>query len=296
MDSSFSGADKAIVVNPIKEEVGSGSTGISLENVAFESVGAAVSDASGTTLLAASSKVDQWVVGPVYEGSAEKRTFTKGSTVGEYKRHSTLLDSSGNYFERARPQYADMPASAFVHTKDLGCKGDGVTDDTAAFQRALEVSTDGILFVDAGTYILTSTIVIPPGAKIVGETWSQLAATGPFFSDASNPKPMLRVGLVGDVGDVEMQDLIFTTQGATAGAILVEWNIKAAKPGSAGLWDCHARIGGALGTRLTPKECPPSTSDVDQGCSAASLMMHLTKGASGYFENMWLWGADHMIE
>lgn len=296
MDSSFSGADKAIVINPIKEAVGAGSTGISLENVAFDGVGVAVSDVSGTTLLAASSKVDQWVVGPVYEGSAEKRTFTKGSKVGEYKRHPTLLDNSGNYFERARPQYADVPASAFVHTKDLGCKGDGVTDDTAAFQRAVGASTGSILFIDAGTYILTSTVTIPPGAKIVGETWSQLAASGPFFSDASNPRPMLRVGHVGEVGDVEMQDLIFTTQGPTAGAILLEWNIKAAKPGSAGLWDCHARVGGALGTKLTPKECPPSTSGVNSGCSAASLMMHLTKEASGYFENMWLWGADHMID
>lgn len=25
-------------------------------------------------------------------------------------------------------------------------------------------------------------------------------------------------------------------------------------------------------------------------------MMHITSGASGYFENMWLWVADHMIE
>lgn len=92
-----------------------------------------------------------------------------------------------------------------------------------------------------------------------------------------------------------MQDLLFTTGGATAGLVLVEWNIQADAQGSAGLWDCHARIGGATGTKLT---CgvPPVTSGVDQGCSAASLMMHLTPLASGYFENMWLWGADHMIE
>lgn len=25
-------------------------------------------------------------------------------------------------------------------------------------------------------------------------------------------------------------------------------------------------------------------------------MLHLTPEASGYFENMWLWVADHMIE
>ena len=112
----------------------------------------------------------------------------------------------------------------------------------------------------------------------------------------SNPKVLIKVGNVGDVGDVEMQDLLFTTRGQTAGLILVEWNIKAASAGSAGLWDCHARIGGATGTQLTPAECPAVTSGVDQKCSAASLMMHLTSSASGYFENMWLWGSDHMIE
>jgi hypothetical protein len=107
---------------------------------------------------------------------------------------------------------------------------------------------------------------------------------------------MLQVGSAGQVGNVEMQDLLFTTRGPTAGLILVEWNIQAASAGSAGLWDCHARIGGATGMQLTPAECLALTSGTDQGCSAASLMMHLTSSGSGYFENMWLWGSDHMIE
>lgn len=29
---------------------------------------------------------------------------------------------------------------------------------------------------------------------------------------------------------------------------------------------------------------------------AAALVMHLTYNSSGYFENMWLWTADHMID
>lgn len=112
----------------------------------------------------------------------------------------------------------------------------------------------------------------------------------------SNPKVMLSVGNPGDVGSVEMQDLLFTTVGPTAGAVLVEWNLQASSQGAAGLWDCHARIGGATGTKLTTAECPPSTSGTDSGCNAGSLMMHLTKSGSGYFENMWLWVADHTIE
>ena len=107
---------------------------------------------------------------------------------------------------------------------------------------------------------------------------------------------MVRVGDPGSEGTVELQDLIFATKGPTAGAVLVEWNIKASDQGKAALWDCHARIGGATGTELTPAECPPITDGIDPKCQAASLMMHITPHASGYFENMWLWVADHMIE
>lgn len=47
---------------------------------------------------------------------------------------------------------------------------------------------------------------------------------------------MFQIGLVGQVGDVEMQNLIFTTKGQTPGAILIQWNLKASAPGSAGMW------------------------------------------------------------
>ncbi|KAI0097347.1 glycoside hydrolase family 55 protein [Nemania sp. FL0031] len=298
IDSSFTNiGTAAVVISPPTSAPGSGSTGVILEKVSLSGVPVAVQDTSGKTLLSGSSSlIDQWALGPVYEGSTTARSFSQGGKIGNYRRHSTLVDENGLYFERPKPQYQSYSVGDFIHIKDLGVTGDGVTDDTANFQAALYAAQGKILFIDAGSYILTSTVTIPPGSKIVGETWSQIAAYGPYFQDASNPKVMLRVGNPGDIGDVEMQDLIFTTVGPTAGAVLVEWNIKAASPGSAGLWDCHVRIGGATGTKLTPAECPAVTSGIDQGCSAASMMMHLTSTGSGYFENMWLWVADHMID
>jgi pectin methylesterase-like acyl-CoA thioesterase len=64
--------------------------------------------------------------------------------------------------------------------------GDGVTDDTAAIQQAFNEYGNGskVIFVDAGTYILTDTVTIPKDAKIHGEAWSQFAAFGSSFSDA----------------------------------------------------------------------------------------------------------------
>ncbi|KAK1911450.1 hypothetical protein P3342_012751 [Pyrenophora teres f. teres] len=298
LDSSFNNVKTVVVVEPPSKSPGSGTTGLVLENIKLSGVSAAVVDNAGATILGASSNIDQWTYGPTYKGSADTkdRDFVTGTKVGDFRRHSKLLDGKGAYFERAKPQYEDRSVGDFVHLKDLGARGDGVTDDTAAFQSALYAAVGKILFIDAGSYILTSTVTVPSGSKLVGETWSQLAASGPYFSDALNPKVMLKVGTSGQVGDVEMQDLLFTTVGPTAGAILVEWNIQASSPGAAGLWDCHARIGGAMGTKLTPAECPPLTSGTAPGCNAASLMMHLTKTGSGYFENMWLWGSDHMID
>jgi hypothetical protein len=47
---------------------------------------------------------------------------------------------------------------------------------------------------------------------------------------------MVRVGNPGDIGSVEISDLLFTARGATAGLIAMEWNIKANKKGSAAMW------------------------------------------------------------
>ncbi|KAF2271266.1 pectin lyase-like protein [Westerdykella ornata] len=278
MDSSFSNVGTAaVIITPPSSRPATGSTGIVLDKVSFSGVAAAVKDTSGAVLLDKSTaKVDQWTLGPIYEGSTTARSYSQGSKIGHFKRHSTLLDANGMYFERPKPQYDDRSVGDFIHLKDLGAAGDGVTDDTAAVQLALYAAQGKILFVDAGSYILTSTVMVPPGSKIVGETWSQFVASGSYFQDANNPKVMIRVGKEGDVGNVEMQDIIFTTRGPTAGAILVQWNIEAVNAGSAGMWDCHVRIGGATGTELTPAECPPVTSRTNTGCNAASLMMHLT--------------------
>ena len=61
-------------------------------------------------------------------------------------------------------------------------------------------------------------------------------ASGPKFSDIENPHVVIQVGKEGDVGLVEIQDLLFTVRGNTAGAILMEWNIKESSPGSAAMW------------------------------------------------------------
>ncbi len=78
--------------------------------------------------------------------------------------------------------------------------------------------------------------MIPSGAKVVGQSWSQIMGSGAKFQDINHPYPVIKVGNIGDVGNVEIQDFLFTVRGQTAGAIVLEWNIQEASPGSAAMW------------------------------------------------------------
>lgn len=182
MDSTFTNVGTAVMIAPLNSAPGSGSTEVVIDNVVFNNVTKVVADTSGATLLSAKGKVVSWVSGPVYSATG-KREFYSGKAGPAYTREKSLLDSSGSYFERAKPQYENRPAGDFIHLKDLGAAGDGVTDDTRAVQAALQSAVGKILFVDAGTYILTGTVIVPSGSKIVGEAWSQFAASGAYFSN-----------------------------------------------------------------------------------------------------------------
>lgn len=150
---------------------------------------------------------------------------------------------------RFRPQYYDLDAGSVVSVKDHGAKGNGVTDDTAAVQSALSAATTtNLIYFPAGSYIITSTLFIPPHIRMTGEVWSQLVVSGQFFADMKNPRPMVRVGNPGDSGFVEISDMLFTSIGALPGLVMMEWNVQAETQGSVGIWDAHFRVGGAYGS------------------------------------------------
>jgi glucan 1,3-beta-glucosidase len=79
----------------------------------------------------------------------------------------------------------------------------------------------------------------------VGEAWSVLAGKGPKFQDQLNPQVVIRVGKKEErpQGATEITDVVFTTVGPAAGAIVVEWNVRdpEGKQAGAGMWDSHIR-------------------------------------------------------
>lgn len=192
--------------------------------------------------------------------------------------------------------------TSFASVRSAGAKGDGVTDDTAALQNIINTATAAsqIVYFDSGTYKVTSTLNIPPGAKLVGEAYPIILSAGAFFNDMNNPQPVVKVGNPGSVGRVEWSDMVVSSQGAQSGAILIEWNL-AGEPNSrpSGMWDVHTRVGGFAGSNLQVANCPttPGSPDINQACVGAYMSMHVTPSAGGlYLENVWLWTADHDLE
>jgi hypothetical protein len=69
-----------------------------------------------------------------------------------------------------------------------------------------------------------------------------LVASGANFQDQANPRPLLKIGNPGDIGKVEIQDLLFTSVGPTAGLVVVEWNLDASSQGAAAMWGMSSSL------------------------------------------------------
>jgi len=221
------------------------STSFLLQNVGFFNVQTAVKDVALPWVLMAGGNqvyVDNWGFGKV-AGTSGDTNFVNGGTIPTMSRNPDLLGTaydnmSPNLFTRRRPKYYDVPQSKIMNVKALGAVGDGVTDDTAVLNGILDgaANTSSIVYFPFGVYTITDTLRVPVGTRIIGQAWSQIMASGANFEDESRPRVAVKVGKRGDEGVVEIQDMMFTVSGPTAGAILVEWNVRQSSQGSTGMW------------------------------------------------------------
>ncbi|KAF4119285.1 Glycoside hydrolase family 55 [Geosmithia morbida] len=299
-DAKFSNTPVGILTLYDPDQTGSNGTLI-LDNVDFsEQVPVAVKNfGTDRTVLEGNQVVASWIQGRTYKGATG--SSVQAIHAGAAAKPDALLGDDGKIFTRSKPQYADVAADKFISVKSNGAKGDGTTDDTAAIQKTFDsLADDEIAFFPHGAYIVTDTVNVPPNIKVVGEIWPLIMAGGDTnFKDQANPKPVFKVGKPGDVGAVEMSDLMLETQGPQPGAILMEWNVEGTDKGSTGLWDVHFRVGGSAGTDLQSDKCsktPNSTTTANPECEGAFLMMHVTNSSTIYMENTWLWVSDHELD
>ncbi|KAM4057175.1 pectate lyase superfamily protein [Hirsutella rhossiliensis] len=299
LDSTFSNTPVGVatVYNP--QQSGTNGT-LVLDNVDMTSnvpVAVQLGGQDKRTVLQGNTLVSSWAQGRSYEGANGKAGQGPREPV---TKPDALVDQSGRIATKSKPQYNNVPASKFVSVKSKGAKGDGKTDDTNAIRNIFQQARpDDIIYFDHGAYIITDTVQVPKDIKVVGEIWPLIMAAGDKFKDQDNPKPVFQVGQPGDVGNVEMQDLMFETQGPQPGAILMEFNVAGKTQASAGLFDVHFRVGGSAGTQLQMDKCvknPSVQADPNPQCIGAFMLLHITSSASPYLENVWMWVADHELD
>lgn len=239
------------------------STAFLLINSKFTNVGTIVrDDERGVTLLAGGTgaiPIDSWGFGRVSDVRGDT-TFVNAQNVPTMTRPTPLIQSepSGTsqnfFFTRRRPSYAELGQNQVFDVKALGAKGDGSSDDTAILNHVLDIAanTSAVVYFPFGVYMVSDTIQVPVGSRIMGHVWPQIMAYGPNFSSDKNPRAVVMVGNVGSVGSVEIQNMMFTVKGGTAGAVLVGWNVHESTQGSAGLWGTLFQPQHAF---LKPEEC-----------------------------------------
>ncbi|KAJ4156154.1 hypothetical protein LMH87_001367 [Akanthomyces muscarius] len=297
------------------------STSFLMQNVGFFNVTAAVKDTvKNRDLLAGGQEVHvpSWGFGRVTDAKGTSR-FVDADYIPAMNRSEELLGSAydkmqRNLFTRRRPKYYDVPRNKIMNVRQLGAKGDGKTDDTYVLNAILQgaANTSSVVYFPFGVYLVRDTVKFPIGSRVIGQAWSQIMATGAKFENEAEPRAVVQVGEPGERGIIEIQDMMVTVSGATAGAVLMEWNAQESSKGSVGMWDSHFRVGGAIGSKLQKAQCPKLTGAVNAQCKAASLLLHLKPESTAYLENIdiyvgrgiliesqraWLWGtaSEHAV-
>jgi hypothetical protein len=240
VDSVIANTPTGIITSLYNEN----STALLIQNTGFFNVQKAIiDDVSNKNLMQGGNKVlvDSWGFG-LFSNASSSSVFINGQDIPVMNRTQSLIGQTGynkpNFFTRRRPAYTTTGMSQIMDVKALGATGDGKSDDTAVLNSILDraANMSSIVYFPFGVYIIKDTLKVPVGSRIIGQAWSQIMATGPKFEDETKPRVAVQVGKAGDRGIIEIQDMMFTVSGPTAGAILMEWNVHESTQGSAGMW------------------------------------------------------------
>jgi hypothetical protein len=184
------------------------------------------------------------------------------------------------------PAIRALPASkAWVNVHDLGVKGDGVTDDTAALQAA--VDSHRVLYFPTGFYILSDTIRLKPDTALIGlhpgGAQFDIPNDSPAFRGVGTPKGLFEAPRG---GKNIISGLGISTGGINPRAVAVLW-----MAGEGSLMDDLQIMGGG-GTYLAPE----AARTVENGTQNATRNDHwdhqypsiwVKDGGGGTFLGVW---------
>lgn len=149
---------------------------VHLEHVQFSSKNAAPPDMQGGT--DSTGLLGQYTSGNVVLNNAT----VLGSVVGA---------TDFTIFSRSASIAYPRPASTCVNIQTLGAKGDGVTDDTAVIQNALNSYSD--IFFPVGTYHMTGQLNIVSGKHLYGQGVGTLIQSDSDILPSGSNSPFVSV-------------------------------------------------------------------------------------------------------
>ena len=182
----------------------------------------------------------------------------------------------------------DLPEhTGWANLRELGAKGDGITDDTVAIRKA--ISAHRTVFVPAGRYRVTDTIVLRPDTVLIGlhpsTTAIVLNDNTPAFQGPGSPKALLSSP---QGGRTILTGVGLFTGGVNSRAVGALW-----QAGRDSLIDDVRFLGGhgtnnADGSRVNPYNAN-HTGDPDSRRRWDSQFPSLwvTGGGGGTFSNIW---------
>ena len=189
------------------------------------------------------------------------------------------------------PVATDLPAlppgDSWVNLRSLGAKGDGSTDDTEAFRRA--VAGHRTIYVPSGKYILSDTIVLKPDTVLIGmhpsTTQLILRDSTPGFQGVGTPKAMLETPK--DGANIVIGVGLYTN-GINPRAVAAKW-----MAGAASMMNDVRFLGGHGTSRLEGgRENPYNNThtadpDLNRRWDGQYPSLWVTNGGGGTFFDIW---------
>ena len=192
------------------------------------------------------------------------------------------LAAEGSNIIRALPA-----ADSWINLRTVGVKGDGVSDDTAAIQKAIDEHP--VLYIPEGRYIVSNTLHLKPDTVLIGlhpsMTQFDILDGTAAFQGPGTPVPLLETpsgghNIVSGIG--------LYTNGINDRAVGVLW-----QSGADSLMDDVRFLGGhgtnaADGTRVDPyNNTHTADPDIHRRWDAQYPSLWITNGGGGTFANIW---------
>jgi hypothetical protein len=179
------------------------------------------------------------------------------------------------------------PGHTWVNVRTLGAKGDGVTDDTAVFRKA--IAEHRALYLPSGYYVISDTLTLKPDTALIGlhplATQIDLLDKTDAFQGAGPPRPMIEAP---KGGTNVVIGIGLYTNGINPRAVAAKW-----MAGTDSMMNDVRFLGGhgtnnLDGTRANPyNNNRTADPDINRRWDGQYPSLWITDGGGGTFFDLW---------